>query len=163
MLHPRLPDRPALAALLLLAGCVTVPDPRPGTAGPSLEQAATAWVESFASRDPDRITRVFADDAVAHYPGWPRPHAGREANREAWASYFGRREHHPMVLDTVVVAASGDLGYTLGKGLYSHEGDPKATGGRWVAIWRRAEAEWRLVVLTAHSHSDVTSSAFRSR
>jgi hypothetical protein len=67
-------------------------------------------------------------------------------------SCSGRLRRPPLSMDSVVVATSGDLGYVLGTALFSAEGDPEATGARYVAIWRRIGGDWKLVTLGSHSH-----------
>ena len=81
----------------------------------SLQQVATAWVEAFERRDADAVTRRFADDIIAWYPR-PEQSIGRAMNRDVWRAVFGEpNNRHPITTDTVVVADSGDLGYTMGR------------------------------------------------
>lgn len=127
-----------------------------------LAETAESWMATFETGDAAAIADYFADDVVAHYPGWTQPTLGRAANEEAWARYFERRPHHPLSTDRVVEAASGDMGYTMGQGLYAAATNPEATGGRYVAIWHRIDGEWKVVVFAAHTHADVTSETFRA-
>jgi ketosteroid isomerase-like protein len=160
---PQILTAVSLAGMFLAVAAIMPPSAAGQTpAAPSLAELADAWIGAFSRGDVDEITRHFAEDAIAHYPAWDRPVVGREANRDAWVSYFSRRRYHPLSVDTVVVSTSDDLGYVLGKGLYAAEDDPDATGARYVAIWQRIGGEWKLVMLAAHSHVDVTPANFRS-
>ena len=144
-----------LSAVLIVAACG-----RPSV--PPLRETAAALQQAFTARDPDRIASFFAVDAVAMYP-LPQPIVGREANRGAWASYFSRRSAHPVTVDSVVVAASGDLGYTLGRYLTAEARDPGATGGRYVIVWRKIDDQWRIAILSAHDYADITAATFAPR
>ncbi len=128
----------------------------------SLKQAALAWAHSFTTRNPSEILEFFADDAIVWYPRHPRPIIGRDANMAAWAVYFKSNLAHPVSVDSVETAASGELGITYGKYLYKEATDPNAEGGRYVAVWRKLSHEWRIVFMSAHKHDDVSGATFTS-
>ena len=153
---------PFLGGALILAGCVGASVPRAQTAESALRQTAGALQQAFTARDANRIANFFAEDAVAMYPS-PQPTVGREANRRAWESYYSRRTAHPVTIDTVVVSASGDLGYIFGRYLTAEARDPSATGGRYVAVWRRIDDQWQIAILSAHDHPDITPASFAQR
>ena len=147
---------------LILAACAGTSVPPTQTALSTLRQTTGALQEAFTARDANRIASFFAEDAVAMYP-LPQPIVGREANRRAWESYYSRRSAHPLTVDSVVVSASGDLGYIFGRYLTAEARDPSATGGRYVAVWRKISDQWRIVILSAHEYSDITAATFESR
>lgn len=153
----------SVLAVLTLIGCASASRRTPESAQVALQQVATAWTQSFATRDPDQIISFFAEDVIVWYPRYEQPVVGRAANREPWVKYFGTRPSHPVSVESVTVAASRDLGYTTGKYLYAEESDPAATGGRYVAIWKPINGAWKIVLLSAHLHTDVTSATFRPR
>lgn len=153
---------PFLGGALTLAGCVSRSVPPAQIAESTLRQRAAAMQQAFTARDANRIASFFAEDVVAMYP-LPQPILGREANRRAWESYYSRRTAHPITTDTVVVSASGDLGYTLGKYLTAEVSDSSATGGRYVAIWRKIGDEWQISILSAHEHPDIRPATFAQR
>ena len=128
----------------------------------SLRQAALSWAHSFTTRNPSAILNFYADDAIAWYPRQPRPIIGRAANMAAWAAYFKSNSAHPVSVDAVETAASGELGIVYGKYLYKEATDPTAEGGRYVAVWRKLGDEWRIVLLSAHKHDDVSRATFTS-
>jgi ketosteroid isomerase-like protein len=127
----------------------------------ALGEAARAWAESFESKDAARITSYFADDAVAWFPRGARPTIGSAAIEAAWVSYFRANPAHPVRIDSLVVPASGELGLVYGRYLYRDAADPAAEGGRFIAIWRPVEGRWRLALLSAHKHDDISAAAYR--
>jgi len=152
-----------LGAAALLVGCATPAGHAP-RASPqaSLRQAALVWAHSFTTRDPSEILKSYADDTIAWYPRQPRPIIGRAANMAAWAAYFKNNSAHPVSVESVETAASGELGITYGKYLYKEATDPTAEGGRYVAVWRKVGPDWRIVLLSAHKHDDVSGATFPS-
>ena len=153
---------PFLSGALILAACAGTSVPPTQSALSTLRQTASALQDAFTARDANRIASFFAEDAVAMYP-LPQPTVGREANRRAWESYYSRRTAHPLTIDTVVVSASGDLGYIIGRYLTAEVRDPTATGGRYVEVWRKIDDQWRIAIVSAHDHSDVTAATFGSQ
>ncbi|MDQ4076677.1 MAG: DUF4440 domain-containing protein [Chloroflexota bacterium] len=120
----------------------------------SLHEAAAAWTAAANARDAEAMAIFFAPEVIAMYPQ-PAPTVGREANREAWARFFRRpNATHPLTTDTLVLAASGDLAYTLGRWAVNYEGPggPVAAGGRYLAVWRPVDGAWRIVALSANTH-----------
>lgn len=151
-----------LFSVSVAAVMTVLPQAAEGQGSSRLADVAVSWMQAFEARDPAAIASYFDENVVAHYPGWDVPTSGRQANQAAWARYFDRRPHHPLSTDSVVVSEAGDIGYTMGQALYAAETDPEATGGRYVAIWRRNNGDWKVVVFAAHSHSDISSETFRS-
>jgi ketosteroid isomerase-like protein len=146
-----------------LVGCAS-PTGRISRVSPqaSLRQAALAWAQSFTTRNPTEIVKSFADDAIVWYPRHPRPIIGRAANEAVWAIYFKNNPAHPVSVDSVETAASGELGISYGKYLYKEATDPSAEGGRYLAVWRRLGPDWRIVLFSAHKHDDVSGATFIS-
>jgi len=157
-------SRHALLPLIvsaLAASCA--PSARTMTQPPAdsaLRLAAVAWANSFATRDPVAITKYFGDNAVAWFPRGATPTVGSAAIQAAWVNYFKNSPAHPVSIDSVVTAGSGELGLVYGKYLYKPRSDPTADGGRYIAVWRPTAAGWRLVLLSAHKHDDVSAATF---
>lgn len=89
----------------------------------------------------------------------PRPTVGRAANGAAWARVFNRPgARHPLTTDSVAVAASGDLAYSMGRWHLSTPADSARAavdaGGRYIAIWRPVGpgGAWQIVALSANTH-----------
>ena len=129
----------------------------------SLEKVAHSFPQAFANKDIDQIISYFAEDVIAMYPTSPLPINGRAANREVWENYYQRRDTHPFTTDTVVVAASNDVGYSFGLWASAEIEEPGAAAGRYTAIWTRKKQQWEIVVLSGHIHEDIHPFAFQSR
>ena len=91
-------------------------------------------------------------------PNGPR----RVGNEAAWASYFENRPEKKVTVDSIVVAASQDLGYVFGRHANASVDGDGNDGGRYVAIWRKRDAAWQLVLLSAHVHADIQPSFLRT-
>jgi ketosteroid isomerase-like protein len=126
----------------------------------SLLETAHEWQRAIASRNADSIASFFAEDALAMYP-FPSATIGRAANREAWARYYDHNAIHPVCTDSVVVSASGEMGYTLGRFANAEVAGSSAEAGRYVAIWRQHNGKWEIVILSAHVHPDIQPFPFR--
>ena len=126
----------------------------------SLDKVAQTFPQAFADKDIDRIIDFFADDVIAMYPGWSLPVTGKAANREAWVNYYARNRTHPISTDSVVVAASNDVGHSFGRWATSETNEPGAVAGRYTAIWQRKNQQWQIVVLSAHVHEDIAPFSF---
>ena len=144
--------------LLLIAVPVVLSVSLPASAQSSKEEAAraallktdTEWAEAAGTKDVERIVSFWTDDAVIYPPG-EAPVAGKEAIRK----YVGESLNIPgfavsWTPTQAVVAASGDLGYTLGTNAFTFpdaEGRLTTAHGRYVTVWRKdGRAGWRCVV-----------------
>jgi ketosteroid isomerase-like protein len=120
-----------------------------------LRAASTAYNRASDEKSADRIVSFFAPQVVSMSPQGPRPVEGVEPNRAAWQRFFsGKNPAHSMTTDTVAVSRSGDLGYTMGDwqvGIDTPNGRASATG-RYLAVWRVIEGQWRIVVVSAFTN-----------
>jgi uncharacterized protein (TIGR02246 family) len=134
---------------VIAAGCTTPPAPDTGGAARAVAVADSAWSAAAESRDLEASAAALADDGIMFPPGQP-PVVGRAAAREFMRQSFAIPGFSASwVTDTVVVAGSGDLAYTMGRSRYIV---PDTTGGldtlyaKAVGIWRRdADGKWRAV------------------
>jgi ketosteroid isomerase-like protein len=90
--------------------------------------------------------RFMAEGATLFRQGAP-PYVGRQAIRTLFAGEdTGTLAWEPYYAD---VAASGDLGYTLGRYVYRSAGGeeaPQISHGHYVSIWRRqSDGTWKYV------------------
>ncbi len=144
----------SLVGLLILAGCASGAKVA-STDSRSLQAAARAWERALADRDAERVASFYGDDVVAFYPH-PRPTIGWEANRAAWIRVFqSPTKTHPVRIDEVVTSPSGDLGYTVGTWWSTDPAALQDSGGRFLAVWRRIDGEWKITRLSANRHDDV--------
>ena len=135
-------------SLVVLAGCARQPGVDVEAEQAVLLATDTAWAESGA--DLEQHMAAFADDATLLPSEMPRI-SGKAAIRKAW----GEMVRLPgfslsWVPERAVVAASGDLGYTMGSDEFSlanAEGVKTTTKGKYVTIWRKqADRSWKVVV-----------------
>jgi uncharacterized protein (TIGR02246 family) len=144
---------------MVLVGCAPT-GTRMSTRAPEsgVRDAVATWVSAFQRHDLDGIASGFADDVVALYPR-SAPTVGRAANRAGWAAYFAMPgAEHPITVDTVVVAAAGDMAFTRGRyaARYDKPDGHVDLGGQYVAVWR-PDAAWRV------AHHDSRCEPVRAR
>jgi len=128
--------------------------PSSSQAETAVRAASNAWTAAAAARDGNRMADFFAEGAFVMYPR-PAATIGRAANRDVWIEFFHRpKAAHPLTTDSVIVAASGDLAYTQGRWALSYDGAQGlvSAGGRYIAVWRPSDGEWRIVALSANAH-----------
>jgi ketosteroid isomerase-like protein len=134
------------AALACLAcGPPWGPPPDPN----ELMEADRAFAAETAARGADGWAAWFAEDGRMYRErGYVD---GRDAIRDAMAPAFADSLHRlRWAPDTAIVAASGDIGYTLGHWetvLTTAVGDSVLGRGSYVTIWRRqADGTWKATV-----------------
>lgn len=119
-----------------------------------LRAVSEAYNHSPVTRDASAIVQYFAADVVVMSPQGRAPVRGVAANREAWERFFrGGNPVHTMTTDSVVVAESGDLGYTLGHWTVGVDasGRRAEAAGEYLAVWRRRLGAWKIVALSAYT------------
>lgn len=119
-----------------------------------LRAVSEEYNRSPATRDANAIAQYFAADVVVMSPQGRAPVRGVEANRAAWERFFrGGNPAHTMTTDTVFVAESGDLGYTLGHWTVGVDtpGGRSEAAGEYLAVWRRRPGTWKIVALSAYT------------
>jgi ketosteroid isomerase-like protein len=119
------------------------PDPR------ELMEADRAFAQATAERGAEGWAGWFAEDGRMYRTrGYVDGRAAIQAAMEAAFADTSRRL--PWAPDTAVVAASGDIGYTLGHWesvLRTAAGDSVVGRGNYVTLWRRqADGTWKAVV-----------------
>ena len=128
-----------LVAVLALAGCAR-------TADVTEEQDALMAKDrewSGAVKDVDRFVSYFATDATIYAPGMPAV-TGPDAIRKT----FGEMSNTPgfalsFAPTKATVAASGDIGYTVGTYEMSAAGGTEK--GKYVTTWKKENGEWKVV------------------
>jgi uncharacterized protein (TIGR02246 family) len=135
---------------VIAIGCTTPPPaPDPGSAARAVAVADSTWSAAAESRDLEGSAGMIAEDGIMFPPGQP-PVIGRAAAREFMRQSFAIPGFRASwVTDTVVVAASGELAYTMGRSRYIV---PDTTGGldtlyaKALGVWRRdPDGKWRAV------------------
>lgn len=124
-------------------------------AASEVRAAADGWRRAYEAKDAAGIVSFYADNGLAMYPR-PQPTVGRAVNLAVWTESYARpNAAHPLTTDSVVVAASGDVAYTVGRWRVTYDRadtTPVNVGGQWIAVWRRSAVGWRIAVLSAHTH-----------
>lgn len=118
----------------------------------SLRTSDTSLQEAIASRNLDAIITFYSEDAVLLPTAEPMV-SGRRAIREEWHHILSIPDMvNKSSLTRVEIAASGDLGYTMGTYVASMRGEDGtlvSEPGKWVSIWKRQrDGRWRIVVDT---------------
>jgi ketosteroid isomerase-like protein len=156
----------AAAAATLTAACATgrgTPDATAGTATDataarmSLHAQEAAFLAALAQRDLDRTASFFADDAVLHVANMP-PLQGRAAVHRFYGNVFQFMQTSAPASELVRVAASGDLGYSMGRvtNVFAGEGGPVEYAGKYLLVWERHGSEWRIATYSISSNQPET-------
>ena len=143
-----------IALALLLAGCTpatppTPPDTRAADAK-TIQDTETAWSQSFATKDVDKVTAFFAGDASLFFTGMPVV-TGKTSIMSAFKPFLADKNFSLTFSgDKVVVAKSGDIGYTQGKYTMTLT-DPRtkkavSEEGKYVTVFlKQADGSWKAV------------------
>ena len=136
----------------LLAGCTPAAPPAPPDTRAADTQAIrdieTAWSQSFASRDINKVTANYSDDASLFLPDMPII-TGRANIVSQMGPFFNDKNFTlSFTTDKVVVAKSGDMAYTQGS-YTSTMTDPKTKKvvtekGKYVTVYtKQADGSWK--------------------
>lgn len=99
--------------LLLVAGCV--PTATPVTDPNALMDVDRAWsTAAAAGTNPDSVLSLWAEDARVVMAGDPTHFGKNEIRKMVEASFKAPGFHVSWVPERATIAASGDLGYTVG-------------------------------------------------
>ncbi len=121
----------------------------------TFRKAAEKWVSSINTGDVNGIAESFSVEVVAMYPDG-LPVVGRDANRKTWQRvYSSPNNTHPLTIERLEMAESGELGYIYGKWWSIKPDIDFYTGGRYMAVWIRINGKWQLEMLSANDHEDI--------
>jgi ketosteroid isomerase-like protein len=128
-----------LIAVMALVGCAR-------SANVAQEQEALMAKDrewSGAVKDVDTFVSYFAADATIHAPGMAAV-TGADAIRKTFGEMAGAPGFALSFAPTkAVVAASGDMGYTVGTYEMSMAGGSEK--GKYVTTWKKENGEWKVV------------------
>jgi len=131
-----------------LSGCAKRADVEAERA--ALLQADADWATAVATKDPDAFASFFAPDAILMAPNLPVVN-GMEGIRQ-WATANMSLPGFAVTWEatSAEVAASGDIGYTLGRFTFQMtlpDGTPLTDTGKYATIWKRqADGMWKVAV-----------------
>ena len=153
---------PFVAAFGLVASCclgmpgcassnrtATLFDEHPDPAAKALMQLDEQWSAAAATRDADKVSEFYADDAIAFPPGEPVA-VGKAAARKTWATYFADPTFSISWHSTDArVSGCGGLGYTAGVYIAAYSGpDGKHVDekGKFLCVWeKQRNGEWKAI------------------
>ena len=133
------------AAALVLSACSRAPDLEAARA--AIRDADVAFAQASKARGADAWAEYFADSGVQMNPG--HNYVGKAAIRALMTPDLADTTHLlSWTPGSVEVAASGDLGYTIGRWeLGPRVGGPALVRGSYVTIWRKQpDGSWKVVL-----------------
>ncbi len=138
-----------LFGLVCVFGCSGVSKVDINAEKESLRKAESDWAATLDAKDLEGFLSYFAADAVVQGPHLPA-FTGTEAIRQ-WATASFNFPGFAVTWTTtaVEVAASGDMGYTLGTFTFHVDmnGTPLDDHGKYVTNWKKqADGSWKVVV-----------------
>jgi len=135
---------------LSLVGCAQKPPVDIRAEAEALRSIEAQWTAANKARDIDRVLSIVAPDIAFMYANSPSG-VGLEAFRkstESWLADTAVSRTYSCTVDTVEVAASGDLAYTRGTNWYS-ETTPKglvAKSDKWVTVYKKIDGKWKAII-----------------
>ena len=140
--------RTVLPALLivLLSACSTIGNVSPETSSREVAAATDAWRAAYDSREPNRITALYAADAAL----WGTSLKAIATTPAAVAEYFKDAPARPdarVVFGEQRIRVYGDL--ALNSGTYTfvgvRDGKPTSSPARFSLAFRKQEGKWLIV------------------
>jgi ketosteroid isomerase-like protein len=133
----------ASAALIVSTACAHQPTLQTEGEYRRLEARQNSFLEGLSSRDLERTTGHFSDDATLHVANMPALH-GREAIGRFYGNVFRFMRESTAVPEMIEMSRSGDLAYSTGKvsnAFESEEGRIRYSG-KYLLVWKRVAGEW---------------------
>lgn len=134
--------------MVALTGCAKKADVEAERA--ALRQADADWAKTVAEKNADAFTSSFTADGVVMPPNLPAVN-GTDAIR-TWVSTQMAMPGFAVTWEptSAEVAASGDIGYTLGNFTFQTsmpDGSPLNDHGKYATIWKKqADGTWKVAV-----------------
>jgi ketosteroid isomerase-like protein len=144
--------------LAALAQCTRPPAVDVGAEEQAVRAASATWLKAVQARDWAAAAAHLAPDGML-FPEHSEPVIGPAAaqafDEAAWAAL----PHDTLrwSTDAVVVAASGDLAYELGR--WTMAGAGQGDRGRYVTVWRKLNGVWKAAADMGVSTMPVVDSA----
>ena len=146
----------AMVLAVIFVGCSQAP--APPVAAPDTHDAdvkaikdlEAAWVQAFATKDPDKVAAVYSDDASVFITDAPLI-TGMAAIKSALKPMLADKNYSiTFASDRVDVAKSGELGYSQGS--YNQTStNPKtkkavSEKGKYVTVFKKqADGSWKAI------------------
>jgi ketosteroid isomerase-like protein len=114
----------------------------------ALRKLDDEWSKAAGSRDVEKTTSYYSDDAVVMLPNIPTL-TGKEPIRTLWKSMLDSDFSGGWKSTKVEVARSGDLAYVSGNYEFNEKDDggkPITDKGKYLEIWKKqADGSWKCV------------------
>jgi uncharacterized protein (TIGR02246 family) len=129
----------------------------------ALRQADADWAKTVAEKNVDGFVSYFTPDGVVMAPNMPAAN-GVDAIR-TWVSTNMSMPGFAVTWEatSAEVAASGDIGYTVGNFTYQMtmpDGTPLNDSGKYATIWKKqADGTWKVAVDVFNSENPMTPPA----
>ena len=142
------------SAFLLFTGICAVASDRAADEK-AIRDLDTAWAQAAQSKDPDKASSFYADDASMLPAGGPMV-TGIAQLRETWAHLMATPGYALEFAPTqIVVSKSGDMAYDIGTTKFTMNdanGKPQTDVGKYVVVWQKRNGKWMAVVDTFNSN-----------
>lgn len=142
----------AVALAVIVAGCAQAPPPAPPDTRPAdtkaIQDVEAAWSQSFATKDVNKITASYSDDASVYMPDVPVIN-GIAAIKAAMTPMVADKNFTLTFASTgMEVAKSGDIAYSHGTFTQTST-DPKTkkvvtVNGKYLTVFeKQADGGWK--------------------
>lgn len=117
----------------------------------TLRSLEDQWSAAILNKDKEKIFSMFAPDAVSMSQNQPICQGAENLRKHIDAMFEDTTElmnTYTYKIETIEVAASGDLAYVRGSDRVSKK-TFKGTAdeiGKWVDIWKKTDGKWKVVV-----------------
>jgi ketosteroid isomerase-like protein len=117
----------------------------------TIRKIENQWANAVRTKDLNKVLDIYASDAIEMPPNEPIA-IGREAIKKGWEEWFNDTTylHNEITskIDTIVVSASGDLGYMIETNHYKVK-TPKGTiefDDKCIYIFNKRKDGWKCTV-----------------
>ena len=131
---------PLAASVQALAACTK---PSEGTIAGQFDR----WNQALASRDPDAVANLYAENAVLRVAGQPSPIIGRPAIRDYFAGFLVRRPQGALSRRSISVScnAASDTGNYVYRLSGQRKGTRTLISGRYSTFYEYRNGDWFIV------------------
>jgi len=110
----------------------------------AVEAGSQAWQDAWNAGDAAAVAAVYADDAMVMPPGVESV-KGRAAIQALWQASIDEYDGDSEELTTEEVHAMGDMAVEVGSYVHTGPDGEHLDHGKYVAVWKKTDAGWRIV------------------
>jgi ketosteroid isomerase-like protein len=109
------------------------------------------WTEFFRKKDADKLTALYAPDAVSISPDHPMTNNPSEHIKSLLNDTSVVYKEYNATMDNIDISTSGDLAYVIG---HDETVQKSGTGTevvkmRYVDVWKKIDGSWKIVTAIA--------------